>query len=198
MQAQPGGHGAARERAIDEMLAKQQIYDVLCRYCHGIDRCDVTMLKSAYWPDAYEEHGTFDGKSWDFADHMTGTMKQGLLRSTQMIGNALIEIDLDGNRGRGETYVVAYLQAEEGGKVIDRTVGGRYLDRFERRQDEWRILRRLYVLDWNRNEESTAIWDEGLFALLKVRGARHPADPWDLGQPRHAGCSADDMGSRKP
>jgi hypothetical protein len=174
--------------AIAEMVARQQIYDVLCRYCHGIDRCDVELLKSAYWPDAYEEHGTYDGPSWDFAEHITASMRQGLLRSTQMIGNTLIEFDPAVDKARVETYVVAYLQSEADGEIVDRTVGGRYLDRFERRNGEWRILRRLYVLDWNRNEKSTAIWDEGIFAMLRVRGARHPVDPWDQGLPRHEGC----------
>jgi hypothetical protein len=100
-----------------------------------------------------------------------------------MIGNAWIQLESDGEHGRGEIYVVGYPRASEDGKIIDRAVGGRYLDRYERRQGEWRIIDRMYVLDWNRNTDSTAIWDEGMYALLRARGARFPEDPYDRGLP---------------
>lgn len=183
--ADPVAMQRLRDKAIDDVIAKQQIYDVLCRYCHGIDRCDIEMLRSAYWPDAYEQHGTYDGPAWDFAAFITENMRSGLLRSTQMIGNCLIEVE--GDRARSETYVQAYLQSEQEGLRTDQILGGRYLDRHERRNGEWRILRRLYVLDWNRNRPSTDQWDDGLYAMLKVRGQRFPADPWDAAMPVHAG-----------
>jgi hypothetical protein len=174
----------ARERAIDETIARAQIRECLARYCHGIDRCDVTVLKSAYWPDAYEEHGTFDGPAWDFADHMTATMHLRTERSMQMIGNVMVEFDNDLSRARVETYVFAFLRPV--GESIDRMIAGRYLDRFERRGEEWRILRRLYVLDWHRDQPSAADAEqEGLYAMLRVHGARHPADPWDAQRPDH-------------
>lgn len=173
-----------RERAMDIVIAKQAIYDVLCRYCHGIDRCDPDTLKSAYWPDATETHGTFNGNAWEFVDFITNNMRGGTLRSMQKIGNALIEIDADGCHGRGETYVVGYMDVKTEDGICERTVGGRYLDRFERRNGEWRIIDRLYVMDWNRNGPETAIWDEGIYTMLKTRGRRSPDDPWDLGLPR--------------
>lgn len=176
----------ARNREIEKFLAKQNIYENLCKYCHGIDRCDAEMLRSAYWPDAYEQHGTYDGPAWEFAGFITENMRTGLLRSTQMIGNCLIEVD--GDRARSETYVLAYLQSEEEGGRFERFISGRYLDRHEKRDGEWRILRRLYVLDWNQNRPSTDKWDDDpLYSMLKVRGDRHPKDPWDAGLPIHAG-----------
>jgi len=169
-----------------EAIAHMQIRDCLARYCHGIDRCDADMLKSAYWPDAYEEHGTYDGPAWAFADHITASMREGLLCSTQMIGNVLIALDDTGDRARVETYVLALLQQPDG---IDRTISGRYLDRFEQRDGQWRILRRLYVLDWHRDQPRAADDDTaGIYAMLQVRGARCPDDPWDANLPDHAGA----------
>lgn len=174
----------AGDRAMAEAVARSQIRECLARYCHGIDRCDADTLKSAYWPDAYEEHGTYEGPAWDFADHMTASMRADFLCSTQMIGNVLI--DLDGDRARVETYVLAMLQQPDG---MDRTISGRYLDRFERRGGEWRILRRLYVLDWHRDQPRAADSDaQGLYAMLRTRGARFPDDPWDRQRPDHAGA----------
>ncbi len=173
-----------RQRAIDVMLAKQAIYDALCRYCRGIDRCDAEILQSAYWPDAYEQHGTFNGNAWEFAAHITSSMRSAFLRSTQKIGNVYIEVDDDCMRARCETYVTGYMQQEEDdGSITDIFVGGRYLDRFQRRGEEWRIIDRVYVLDWNRHDASTAKWNDGLCAMLETRGARSPLDPWDQGLP---------------
>jgi ketosteroid isomerase-like protein len=175
----------SRERRLEDMLAKDAIYDLLCRYCHGIDRCDAETLKSAYWPDATETHGTFDGNAWEFADFMTDNMRRNMLRSMQKIGNAWIIIDDDGIHGRGETYVTGYMDvpAEDGG-VAEMTVGGRYLDRYEKRGEEWRIIDRVYVMDWNRNGPSTAEWERGIYDMLRTRGGRTPDDPWDQGVPR--------------
>ena len=36
-------------------------------------------------------------------------------------------------------------------------VGGRYLDRFEQRGDEWRILTRVVTMDWNEHRPSVAL-----------------------------------------
>ena len=58
-------------------------------------------------------------------------------------------------------------------------VAGRYLDRMEKRNGEWRILRRVYVMDWNQNNTATVSWDSPFYASLRTRGARTPDDPWD-------------------
>jgi hypothetical protein len=171
------------DRRLEALLARDAIRDALCRYCHGIDRCDPQTLKSAYWPDAVETHGTFNGNAWAFADFITADMRESKLRSMQKIGNTLIELDDDLRGARSETYVVCYMDELRDGEVVEMTVGGRYLDRFERRGDEWRIIDRLYVMDWNRNGPSTAEWESGIYALLRARGARHPEDPWDLALP---------------
>ena len=176
-----------RIRRIDEMLAKDAIYDVLCRYCHGIDRCDAETLRSAYWPDATETHGTFNGNAWEFAVFMTDNMRANMRSSQQKIGNAWIIVEPDGVHARGETYVTGYLDIDTPEGQLQRTVGGRYLDRFECRDGEWRIIDRLYVMDWNRNAPSTAEWEGELYSLLRIRGARHPGDPWDKGLPRRRG-----------
>ena len=46
------------ERALRVLLDKQEIHEVLMRYCRGIDRCDAELLHSVYHPDATDDHGT--------------------------------------------------------------------------------------------------------------------------------------------
>lgn len=152
-----------------------QIEKLLATYCRGIDRCDEALLKTVYWPDAVEEHGLFNGNAWEFAAFIVPMLK-GMKVTMHAISNALI--DVRGDHAVGETYVVAYhLVPAEDGSQNDLIVGGRYLDRFERRGDEWRIAKRIFVMDWNQNQPATAQWDSGLFAQLNVRGRNDRSDP---------------------
>ncbi|MBI1252252.1 MAG: nuclear transport factor 2 family protein [Alphaproteobacteria bacterium] len=150
--------------------------DTLARYCRGIDRCEVETLKSVYWPDGVDDHGTFVGLGHDFAEAVTPRLLD-MKQTMHAIANVTIE--LMGDWARVETYVIAYhlIPSESGDQEM--IVGGRYLDHFEKRSGAWRIKHRLYVMDWNQNGPATAIWDRGLFAQLKTRGARGADDPWE-------------------
>lgn len=152
-----------------------QIEKVLAVYCRAIDRCDHALLQSVYWQDAVEEHGLFNGKAWDFADFIIPLLK-GMKVTMHQISNVLIR--LDDNRAFVETYVVAYhlLDAADGGQS-DMVVGGRYVDRLEKRDGEWRIAKRTFVHDWNQNRPATCIWDSGMYAQLNVRGRNDRSDP---------------------
>jgi hypothetical protein len=159
-------------RAVWDQL---QISKVLVTYCRAIDRCDKELLKSVYWPDALEEHGIFNGNAWEFAEFIV-SMLSGMKSTTHQISNTLI--DLQGNNAAVETYVCAYHSIPDGaGQYNDLIVGGRYLDRMERRENEWRIAHRTFVMDWNQNQPSTAQWEGGLFSQLNVRGAHDRSDP---------------------
>jgi len=152
-----------------------QIEKVLATYCRGIDRCDGELLKTAYWPDAHEEHGLFNGNAWKFADFIIPMLK-GMKVTMHSISNSLIEVS--GTSAAAETYVVAYhLAPNPDGSLTDLVVGGRYLDRFEKRGDQWRIAQRTFVLDWNQNQAATAQWETGLYAQLRVRGRNDREDP---------------------
>ena len=112
------------------------------RYARGVDRLDGECMKSAYWPDATDDHGVFVGNAWEFVDQcMTSHLPW---RSTMhCIYNHQIEIDDDGVHARGEIYNVSYLFRAQT-RELD-TWFGRYLDRYEKRGDEWRIQHRVCV-----------------------------------------------------
>lgn len=124
-----------------DAAATQAIKDVALRYCRGVDRLDPESMKSAYWPDAIDEHGTFNGNAHEFVDHcMVSHLRW---RSTMhCVMNHLVEFD-DAEHARGEVYNITYLfRADE--PLID-TWWGRYLDRYEKRGDEWKIIHRVCV-----------------------------------------------------
>lgn len=159
---------------LRDTVAKQKISEILTLYCRGIDRCHLESLLSVFWPDATADYGSGEQNAHDWA-RTTVTALKGMLRTQHSIGNLLIE--LDGDRAKAETYCHAFHELPGEPGPAEMIVGGRYLDRLERRGGVWRIARRTYVMDWNRNVASTSRWDEGIYAALRVRGGRWPDDP---------------------
>jgi hypothetical protein len=124
------------------------------RYSHGVDRLDGDWMKSAYWPDGTDDHGVFVGNAWEFVDHCMST--HGRWRSTMhCIYNHQIELDPDGHHARGEVYNVSHLFRADSPTL--ETWYGRYLDQYERRDGEWRILHRVCVHEGSTTETVTAM-----------------------------------------
>lgn len=159
---------------LERLADRLAIQDVLCRYARGIDRCDEKVLRGVWWPGAEVDYGSGYSDAGDWSTAVVASL--GTMRRTQhFLGNMLIEIDGDG--ATAETYCRAYHEVDGADAPQEMEVGGRYLDRLEKRGGEWRIANRRYVHDWNRNIASTAAWDGPLYGTLKRVGARLPDDP---------------------
>ena len=76
-------------------------------------------------------------------------MKRAQL-ALHVLGN--MSIELHGDVAYVETYFVSHTPGEQQGKPTHLTFGGRYLDRFERRNREWKIAHRTLVHDFSRFE----------------------------------------------
>jgi hypothetical protein len=140
----PGAH--VDELALQRLVDRAQISDCLARYCRGVDRCDVDTLRSAYHPDATDDHGTFRGNGWDFAEHIVAAKLAGTRFSMHVVGNVLIDF-LGVDRAWVETSFVAYQRANDDPRL--QVFAGRYADDFARRDGEWRIAARTVVHDWS-------------------------------------------------
>ena len=137
----PDDIGPAADRA--------EIYDVLVRYCRGVDRRDPEMIRSTYHADAWDDHGTYQGDLDGFIAFVEAEVYARFRTTMHKLGQALIEID--GDTARAETYAVCHhVSAEDGLDTTDSVMGIRYLDRFERRGGEWRIARRQLLWEWLR------------------------------------------------
>ncbi len=126
----------------------EQLSDIECikdaakRYCRGVDRLDEPLMKSAYWPDATDDHGVFVGNAMAFVE-MCMVAHLDWRSTSHCILNHTIELGEDGVHARGESYNVTFLFQKDA-DVLD-TWHGRYLDVYEKRGDEWRILERVCV-----------------------------------------------------
>lgn len=157
------------DRAIDELVARQQIHDCLMRYARGVDRRDRDAIVSSYHPDALDDHGQVCTRQ-EFVDAVLASHPNGT--HSHFIGNVLIE--LYGDVALVESYFIAYhYYHDDEGEHRLRMRSGRYVDRFERRNDAWRIAHRVVVDDWNRLDVVTPV---PLRQTAHAHGA-FPADP---------------------
>jgi len=154
---------------LQALLDKQEIYEVLTRYCRGVDRGDVEMISSVYHDDAVDDHGIFKGRGVDFAEWIVDFLKD-IRQCQHLIGN--VKIELDGDVAWCETYC---LSISDDGKQ-HQTVFNRYIDRFERRRGEWRIAHRLIAFDISRSDPVTESYGAQLGDALTL-GKRDKTDP---------------------
>ena len=150
----------------EELAAREAIRDVIYRYARAIDRMDEALLRSVFHPGSRHNH-FYEGPSsdpsapsspeepGDFIAFAFGFLST-CARTHHQLGNTLIEFDGD-DAARVETYFTAYhLMRPKGDPLagpmaydseMDYLVGGRYVDRFERRDGEWKIVQRTGLTD---------------------------------------------------
>lgn len=130
---------------IKALIDQAAILDAVHRYCRGVDRADAELTRSAYHPDATDDHGRFKGLAHDFAVRVNASHASRWSSTMHVVANH--SCVLEGDVADAETYVIAYLRRVDGAHLD--VVGGRYIDRFERRQGDWRIARRVYICEWS-------------------------------------------------
>lgn len=158
---------------LQVLLDREAIRDCLYRYCRGIDRADEEALRSAYWEDATDRHGAWNGSAAGFIDQALQRLRLGGRRVHQ-VSNIFVE--LHGNVAAVESYFLA-LQAPAGTPTQETFLCGRYVDRFERRNGEWRIAARTVVYDWMEERDRPELArDQGLFGVRQPVGCAAPHD----------------------
>lgn len=178
-----------RDEAIDVLLAKQEITELLARYLRSVDRGDLVTLRSCYLPGATEDHGgVFSGPAADYVDVIARDLTHPRSRSSHNLTNLLIEVH--GNTATAESYCIVFSRIKAGGAYHHCFVGARMLDRLERRGGRWGIAHRQLLWDWNHDAPEAETWMQGLLApdlsVLTMSG-KFPADPvYDLGQEQSA------------
>ncbi len=159
----------AREAALDELLARREIEDVVLRYCRGIDRMDRELVRSCYHDGATDEHGSFSGDADAFIDWAFRLLARYSV-TMHCVANVLVE--LRGAAAVSESYGVAFHRSDDPRPELNLVTGFRFVDRFERRDGAWRIARRVATTEWSRVDERGSWWPlgEGLRRGQRDRG----------------------------
>ena len=151
-----------------DLEARAAIADIIARYCHVLDRQRWDKMGECFHNDATYRFGAIDG-DWRHFLGIAQAVLSPLRISHHQTGNMLIRVD--GDRAASETYFTAYHRVPADaladaplpgtGSDYDVVIAGRYIDRFERRGDDWRIAHRTGVTDWRRDSPAA---DNRLFA----------------------------------
>lgn len=163
--------------ALQSLLDREAIRECQFRYCRGIDRLDEEALRSAYWPDGTDCHGAYNGSASGFVDWALPRL-QTSERMVHNLGN--MSIELRGTQAAVETYFLAWQRDRRPDGTLHETfLAGRYVDRFEKRGDEWRIADRVVVYDWMTPMGPAPAGTEAeRFGPRAPQGGRKPDDPW--------------------
>lgn len=131
------------KRDINYLKDRLAIQDLIAGHARGHDRHDVALLSGAYHADGIDEHGHAINKGPDYAEWANAIHAKGSELHLHNITTHLCEID--GDVAHCESYVLVSL-LDRGGKTA-RLINGRYVDRIERRDGQWKIALRRSTLD---------------------------------------------------
>ena len=127
---------------VDELLAREEIKDVIKRLARGTDRMDAERMASCYHPDGFDDHNEFRGGPTAFAAWVLEALPH-FVATHHFIADPNIAID--GDVAQCDTYC----EAHHVGKDTDMVLGLRYVDRFEKRDGTWLIAKRVCAFDWS-------------------------------------------------
>jgi len=152
------------QAVVEELWNREQIRQCLSRYARGVDRFDREMILSAYHPDAIDEHGKFVGTPTEFVEWAMGQHGQAHLTHQHCLLNHSCEFD--GDTAYAETYFI-FVGMNREGKPLGMN-GGRYVDRFEKRNGEWKIAYRICLRDWGLMDERPDLNDLSSFTSTRA------------------------------
>jgi SnoaL-like domain len=122
-------------RDVEYLMDRTAIADCIARHARGCDRHDVDLISAAYHPDGIDEHGNVTNLGTEY-----GAWANQVHAATSQVHTHNITthtVDIDGDDAHAESYVIVVLLSLDGSTA--QVISGRYVDRLERRDSQWRI-----------------------------------------------------------
>lgn len=147
----------ALDPQVQYLKDRKDIFDTIKRYTRGADRHDKELVASAFWPEATISFGTPMGRD-EYVDWEETELSGYAAHQHHVTGQT---VEIDGDTAHVESYLVYFLVPRDraadttGAATLGRALttektrlgSGRYIERWERRNGEWKILVREYVED---------------------------------------------------
>ena len=160
---------------VREMLDEYALRKLVHGYCRAVDRGDLDALRDLYHPDAEDSHGSFSAGS---ADAFLAALAESrpYLRSMQH-HITTVNFAIDGDAAEGEIYSVATHTFAVGDRETEVIIGGRYLDKYRKRDGAWRFAARRVVTDWAHVNDPSVVDLSHPITRDTPRGSPGPDDP---------------------
>jgi hypothetical protein len=164
---------------IQQLLDKQAIYEVLCRYCRGIDRLDKDLVLSCFVDDAPDTHLGLGGKVYEgtIEEYLEGEFETWRLVIAGVMHYIMnFSCEVEGDFAIAETYQMSTTWGVD--PTDPRTNmqnSNRYIDRFERHDGEWKIAERKLMRNYTYVETRPAEFADRVNGWLP--SARDRTDP---------------------
>jgi hypothetical protein len=160
---------------LQDILDKAEITELVHRYCNAADRHDHDKMRSLYHKDAIDDHGAFfKGLAMEFIDRLPAIQEPMLILHHNV---TTVNIVVDGDYAEGEIYILAFHQVRTDEGPVDLLIGGRYFDKYTKRNGVWKFSHRAVVADWaTLNDPSTVRLDHPMIEGSYI-GKPGPADP---------------------
>jgi ketosteroid isomerase-like protein len=143
------------EAALQTLLDKQAIRELLAAYFNAADRHDNEKMRSLYHEDAIDDHGVFfKGLAMEFVDKLPEIqVPMEILHHNMTTAN----IKVEGDYAEGEIYVLAFHKVKGENGSFDLLIGGRYFDKYEKRDGVWKFAHKAVVADWATVTDPSAV-----------------------------------------
>jgi hypothetical protein len=147
---------------LKSLLEREKIRDCIAHLARGEDRRDAKLISASYWSDSTTDYGVFLGT---FDEYLAWVVpgSPAIPVTQHVLGQSII--DLKGESALVETHVTSYHRIIMGEEERDTVIGGRYLDRLEKRGGEWRIAQRTMLYDWFQDFGLSIDWSKGVMGL---------------------------------
>ena len=166
---------AKLEKKIQYLTDRQEILDCISRNARGCDRHDSEMLSSSYHQDGVDEHGAanvFPGQQYhEWANEVHS---KGSIQNMHNITTHYCEID--GDVAYAESYSIGLFFNADG--ESGRLLAGRYIDKLERRNGEWKISLRRCTVEVGMTADAAFMNTAYFREMGFLKGLRDTNDVW--------------------
>lgn len=129
---------AALEEQMQDMADRQAIFECIKRNARGNDRFDADLTANSYHDDGLHEVGENRVPGPGYGAHANAA--HGKLFDANLHNVTMHMCEIDGDVAHAESYSLGMF-LDKGGET-GRVLAGRYIDRLEKRNGEWRIVLR--------------------------------------------------------
>ncbi|WP_308162826.1 nuclear transport factor 2 family protein [Nocardia alni] len=160
------------QRDVQYLMDRTAILDCIARHARGCDRHDAEMISSAYHADGLDEHGDAVNTGPAYGEWANHTHAATTANHLHNITTHSCEID--GNVAHCESYSLGMMLGRD--RKTAQVIGGRYIDRLEKRDGQWRIVVRRSTVELMFTADASALHSEYFTSQGYYHGTRDRDD----------------------